>query len=274
MASIGELRDKLHHEIHQGVVNAAAMKVLSGRRIFQARRAGRNHKAQKKAERKAHNLRANGHKQRADWQEAKAARCEHRAIKSHKRAQELIKRLKDRNLRQDHIQAAIKDFERAIAQWERQHGPHVVENSPDRAEGGSDRERVVFCAKQALGHGRYYSQAGGWTVNYCWTPIPYGNRSDCSQWILCTDHAAGLPSSDGNYNDGGWTGSLADACIPIPMGNLQPGDLVIYFAGWSSHHVERYVGGGLTIGHGDSAINYGTPNMMSGARAYRPRALA
>jgi cell wall-associated NlpC family hydrolase len=257
------LRDRLAEAIQRGVVNDAAIVILRRRQARQAKRSHRNHVGWKKSERKARSFPAVDSRRRYWF--AKAARQKHRAKVSHERAQELISRIKERTRRKPEIQRQIKQAKEAIAKYNREHGPHITQNRPDKCLGGDTRQRVVFAAQKAVGSGWFYDQGGYWTVNYCWSAIPRQFRSDCSQWAISLYHAIGLSSPDGNYADGGYTGSIAAFCKRVS--SPKPGDFVLYGT-FPYHHVEVYIGNGITVGHGSAPIDHGTPGMLGGPIAF------
>jgi RHS repeat-associated protein len=84
---------------------------------------------------------------------------------------------------------------------------------------------------------------------------------DCSSFATWAFWVAGAPDPNGSgYNGSGWTHTLSlhgrrvgwDARSDLARAN--PGDLVFYGdPGLQSSHVEIYIGGGRTIGHGTEA---------------------
>lgn len=121
---------------------------------------------------------------------------------------------------------------------------------------GPLRDRIVQVAESTLssktGFHRY-SQQGALTADP--TP-PAPNRTDCSQWVRAVYLKAGAP------DPGSWTG--AQAQNGRRTSNPKPGDLVLD-APAGQNHVELYIGGGRTIGHGSEPIDYWT---VEGMRAY------
>ena len=145
-------------------------------------------------------------------------------------------------------------------------GPRVV--GRNKVRGGSAGERFRFAAQEALRRYNagqrpsFYSQAGAYTVDYALTGEPRWFRSDCSQWVASLFKACGLPDPNGLGFTGGFTGTLAShgelisraqadrECARV---NGRP-VLVIWDATGPSGHVEAYLGGGRTIGHGSQPI--------------------
>lgn len=110
---------------------------------------------------------------------------------------------------------------------------------------GGIRERIVAAAAATLtartGFSRY-SQGGALTAD----PMPPpGARTDCSQWVRAIYLSVGLPDPGLNTWD-----QIAHGHQVV---NPQPGDL-LFTPG--EDHVEIYVGGGRTIGHGTPPIDY------------------
>lgn len=112
---------------------------------------------------------------------------------------------------------------------------------------GTVREKIVAAAKASLttktGH-NYYSQAGQLTDDPIAKPP---KRSDCSQWLRACYIKAGAG------DPGTSTFSMVQRCKRTS--DPKPGDLLMDPAG--QRHVEMFVGGGRTIGHGSPPIDYG-----------------
>jgi hypothetical protein len=108
---------------------------------------------------------------------------------------------------------------------------------------GPIRDKIVQVAKNSLtsktGY-RRYSQAGALTDDP--TPKPPA-RSDCSQFVRACYLQAGGP------DPGTFTGDQISK--GKKTNDPKPGDLLL-----SASHVELYIGGGKTIGHGSPPIDY------------------
>jgi hypothetical protein len=112
---------------------------------------------------------------------------------------------------------------------------------------GPIRKRIIEIAESTLstktGFNRY-SQAGALTDD----PTPsVPNRTDCSQWIYACYKRAGAPSPG--------TNTYQMESMSRRTNQPQPGDLLL-----GPGHVELYVGGGRTIGHGTPPIDYSDVN--------------
>jgi hypothetical protein len=112
---------------------------------------------------------------------------------------------------------------------------------------GGARERILEIAEKSLtkhtGYNRY-SQAGGLTGNPI-APLPY--RTDCSQWTRAVYIKAGLPDIGVNTWEQVRKGTRT--------GRPRPGDLMFTK---DQGHVELYVGGDKTYGHGSPPIDEGS----------------
>jgi hypothetical protein len=160
--------------------------------------------------------------------------------------------------------------------WQAAHIPKLPKVDGNKVVGGkNDRERIVAAAEAAWHHwakyhDRFYSQPGGWTVEYGITGEPHGYRSDCSQWVTSIFHSAGAPDPNGNNYRGGYTGTLGAAGKYIPLSKLIPGDLVLYGPA-PHHHVELFTGpGNRTIGHGSPPVDPGDVYFMASPHGCSP----
>lgn len=105
------------------------------------------------------------------------------------------------------------------------------------------RRNIVRWAKSSLSSrtGYYrYSQGGSFSFD----PTPHG-RSDCSQWT-----AAIYKHATGRFIGGNTWAQIANG---RPTRHPKPGDLMF---SRNFGHVELYIGGGRTIGHGSAPIDY------------------
>lgn len=133
--------------------------------------------------------------------------------------------------------------------------PYVHDNT---VTGGTGSERVVAGARKALSNDlsgkrqSFYSQPGTWTVNHTITGEKPGERSDCSQFATALHHSSGLIDPNANDYNGGYTGTLANACTKISTGQLHDGDLVIWDPYGPQGHVAVVEDASqqLCIGHG------------------------
>ncbi len=127
-------------------------------------------------------------------------------------------------------------------------GAGSVSVSVSGAQGASGlRARIIQVAESTLTSRtgfRRYSQPGASNLT---DPTPATGRSDCSQWIAAVFHRAGAPFPGANT----WEQARKGRRTSRP----KPGDLMLSA---SVGHVELYVGGGRTIGHGDHPIDYAT----------------
>jgi peptidoglycan hydrolase-like protein with peptidoglycan-binding domain len=184
---------------------------------------------------------------------------------------------------------AAREKERAAAAKQAKQHPNVSGNT---VSGGTPRARAVAAGMEAARlyytgkSNRFYSQPGAWTVSLGITGEVRGQRSDCSQFVTSMSKSAGLPDPNGRDYKDGWTGTLQAHLREIKRTQLQPGDLVIYFRGAGSYHVEQWVGNGdgktpyaalakagstyrdRTVGHGSAPVDYGDIDMASGARFF------
>lgn len=126
--------------------------------------------------------------------------------------------------------------------------------------GGTLRDKVVTAATRAAELSKndpkyyHYDQRGAWK-NDLFLRDDRDDRSDCSSFVIQCYVKAGckLPVS---LQGQGFTGSLADAAKKVAV--PKPGDICLYGT-YPYDHVELYVGGGKTIGHGSARIDADTP---------------
>lgn len=124
---------------------------------------------------------------------------------------------------------------------------------PGSGPGGGTglREEIVRIAKESMtvnsGFKRY-SQSGLLTDD----PTPSGTkRTDCSQWARACYLQAGAA------DPGAYTGDMLRR--GKKTNKPKPGDLLC-----GPNHVEMYIGGGKTIGHGSPPIDYSSVNYWKG----------
>jgi hypothetical protein len=143
------------------------------------------------------------------------------------------------------------------------------------ADSGALRDRIVAVARASMESYNknpgawFYNQGGRSNADDPTKPPRSGSRSDCSQWVAAVYKKAGAPSPcSGDYATA-YTGNMKVKGHAVGMGDLKPGDVVIYGKG-SGHHVELYVGpGDRTIGHGSAPVDYGTTGMQSEGQGWR-----
>lgn len=100
----------------------------------------------------------------------------------------------------------------------------------------------------------------------------YGERSDCSLFTTEVAYAAGLPDPNGTDWSAGYTGTQVgghNGWHEVSRAEMERRGFgyVIYGPG-TGHHVEWFVGNGMTIGHGTAAIDPGTVDLF-GDGSYR-----
>jgi hypothetical protein len=123
-------------------------------------------------------------------------------------------------------------------------GTNTGDNATSSRSTGSLRDRIIAEAEKTLtsrtGFSRY-SQAGALTAD----PTPATARTDCSQWVRAVYLKAGA-SDPGTY-----TGAMM--AKGKRTSSPRPGDLLL-----GPNHVELFVGGDKTYGHGSPPIDVGS----------------
>jgi len=225
------------------------------------KRAFKANEQKKAAQKKADQLRAEGHPERATRKDKKALRLEVVATKNHQRAQFWLGRVKVLTQRIHKLETDQAKLQKELAEL----GPNIVGN---KATGGTKQERLKAVALKSASEcsaGRrhnFYSQAGSWDVDHCITGESYGERSDCSSWVTSVYKSCGLPDPNGADYSGGYTGTLITNGKRINRSQLEPGDLVLY-GGGTGHHVELFVGpGDRTTGHGSAPVDAGVIDLF------------
>lgn len=127
-------------------------------------------------------------------------------------------------------------------------GTTVVGGGDAGTDAGPLRDRIVDVAQNSLKSYQRYTQSGALTAK---VHPGSGERSDCSQWARAVYLTAGAG------DPGTYTGAML--ARGKTTSSPRPGDLLC-----SPSHVELYIGGGKTIGHGSDPIDYDT---VSGVRA-------
>lgn len=239
------------------------------RYLANRKRAFKANEQKKAAQKKADQLRADGHPEKAARKDRKALRLEVVATKNHQRAQFWLGRVKILIQRIHKLEIRESQIQRELAEL----GPTIVGN---HAKGGSKSERLKAVALKSASEcaaGRrhnFYSQAGSWDVDHCITGENYGERSDCSSWATSVYKSCGLPDPNGQDYGGGYTGTLYQNGHSVSKDDLKPGDLILYGVA-PGHHVELYVGpGAKTIGHGSASVDAGVVDLF-GDGDWHPR---
>ena len=166
----------------------------------------------------------------------------------------------------------LADVEAKLRELEAQNLKFKVREN--KVTGGTDKDRFVgaclLSAKRCATGKRpnFYSQPGRYTTDKCFTGESPGDRSDCSQWVTSVARAAGLDDPNGtSFTGGGYTGTLLQG-----HGKWRETDRDTFVKrGWgycvygtgTGFHVEGFVGGTKTFGHGDAQINEGYLDMFS-----------
>lgn len=189
-----------------------------------------------------------------------------------------IGRTKNLRIEKRGFVAAKAELEKRIKELEAKKVRFDVDNN--RVIGGSNKDRFIgaclLSAKRCAEGKRpnFYSQPGSYTTDKCFTGERYGvDRSDCSQWVTSVCRAAGLDDPNGtNWTGGGYTGTLLQGhgrWHEVTRGVfLERGwGYCVYGAG-TGFHVEAFIGGTKTIGHGDAQINEGYLDMFSPRRYF------
>lgn len=163
-----------------------------------------------------------------------------------------------------------------MREWQRKHRVRLIGN---RAFGGDPHKRWVAVALAAVTNcesgtrRNFYSQLGPWD---CFHEIiggpPWGYRSDCASTVTGFAWSTGLRDPNGEDWSGGYTGTLADGnegWHEVSEGAMRERGWGYIVYGWGTgHHVEAYIGGGRTVGHGAAPINVGIVNLF-GDGVYR-----
>jgi hypothetical protein len=155
----------------------------------------------------------------------------------------------------------------------------TVQTGEDVSLSGGLRDRIVAVAEASRDSYNkhpskwFYSQGGRSNADDPTHPPKPGSRSDCSQWVAAVFKKAGAPSPCSGDYASAFTGNMKVKGYGVGIGDLKPGDVIIYGSG-AGHHVELYVGpGNKTIGHGSAPVDYGATDMMSGGHGWRYRFL-
>jgi hypothetical protein len=192
-----------------------------------------------------------------------------------------IGRVKQLRIEKKGFAAALADLEKRIAELDQK--KIKIDIAGNKVTGGTAKERwIAACLTSAQrcstgARPNFYSQPGTYTTDKCFTgerwTAEVKERSDCSQWVTSVARAAGLDDPNGTeFVGGGYTGTLVQA-----HGKWRETDrntfltrgwgYVVYGTG-TGFHVEAFIGGTKTIGHGDSQINEGHLDMFSDRRYF------
>lgn len=94
--------------------------------------------------------------------------------------------------------------------------------------------------------------------------------TDCSGAVTCIYHAAGAPDpNELGYSGQGFTGTLFANGEPMPIEELEPGDLIIVGRGDESHHAYMMMRDHVLFSHGREAAP--EKRTLSDAIAYHGR---
>lgn len=123
----------------------------------------------------------------------------------------------------------------------------VLAVTPDPAASSGGGQKA---AEWMLAHvGAFFYSQDAWVR----THMDESGGGDCSSTVITAYVDTGTPASV--LGGLGWTGTLAGAGTPVPLdeSQMRNGDLILIT--WEGHnptydHVEMYIGGGQTIGHG------------------------
>lgn len=193
------------------------------------------------------------------------------------RRRQWIGRVKTLRIEKKGFAEALAELEKRIAEIDSK--KIKIDVAGNKVTGGTAKERwIAACLTSAQrcstgARPNFYSQPGSWTAKKAFTGEAYGERSDCSQWVTSIAWTCGLDDPNGgNFEGGGYTGTLLQA-----HGKWRETDrntfvnrgwgYVVYGTG-TGFHVEAFIGGTRTIGHGDSAINEGHLDMMGDRRYF------
>lgn len=237
------------------------------------KKAVREHKAQKAAERASLKAGKAGHKALAGKEAAKADRCRHRAIAAHRRAVYFVARAKELVQEINDLSESAETKRKKLQALEDR---GARRSAPNKVTGGSDRANLELAMHLSEEHGgQFYSQSGPRDLEHGITGPSPGHRHDCSSWFTSMYRVCNLPDPNGgNYSSGEivYTGTLGEHGRPISEGELDSGDAIL-FGEAPFHHVEMKDGpmsaGPWTVGHGSDPIDRGTVSLLPGPRAFR-----
>lgn len=250
------------------------------------------HAGQKKAERqaasahdRADRLLKRGQKQKANAVSHNARKLERKAGNEEDRAIFWKGRARILTQRIDGISTRLEDIEAHIAQWEKNHKPHVSPSNPNKIIGADDKgEAFIYAAHLSVRNCtertrlNHYSMSGsGFDVKHTIEPGPsYSERDDCSLYVTGLCWSAGLPDPNGEKFGGGYTGTLLGQhngwrlCTITELRRKGWG-LVVYGSG-DGHHTEAYIGEGktdLTAGHGSAPVDHGSIHLFGSGEVER-----
>lgn len=242
--------------------NRAKLKFTYSRWQYHNRKVTNKERRRNQFQKKADWARGHEHPRRAKKMDRIANRCERKRLRHRARRAELVTEIKRLKRAINHLEQNQKAREAQLVKWVKAHSLQI---KGDRITGGTARERLVAGALAAAANcasGRrrnFYSQAGAYTTQHGITGEPSGYRSDCSQFVTSIYWSAGLEDPNGYNWTGGYTGTLVSHGRQVS--SPKPGDLVLYGSG-SAHHVEMFIGGGETVGHGSSPVDKGVVNLF------------
>jgi hypothetical protein len=239
-------------------------------------KAHEEHKKQKEAQHAATEAHKKGHDGKAAAENARARRCEHRAIMAHRRAEHFVGKAKDFAAEVQNLKETLATKEGKLHKLEREHGPRISPDNPNRVIDGTPKERLKFAAYYSDIHSSvYYSQVGREDIHHGLNGPPPGARYDCSSWFTSIYWSCGLPDPNGgDYTPGEtmFTGSLGENGKRIAEHELDTGDAILYGHA-PFHHVEMKIDpisvSVETEGHGTGDTNKGIVALLPGHREYR-----
>lgn len=201
----------------------------------------------------------------------KAQRCSHRANKAHQRALYWVDQAKKALAQVDYLEGVVQRRQNKLKELEAK-GVHLV--SPNKAKGGSDKDRLQFVMHKSEETGsQFYSQSGTLDLTHCITGPSPGHRHDCSSWGDSAFESADLEDmARAHFTENVYTGNEAEHGEVISEAQLDTG-CAIFFGTAPFHHIELKDGpmseGPYTVGHGSPPINRGVVALLPGPRAYR-----
>ena len=99
------------------------------------------------------------------------------------------------------------------------------------------RQEIVKAARWGVdNHAHFTYSEGPERMEAVHKPYQLPIISDCSSWVTSCYSWAGAPDPNGmNYNGTGYTGTLLNHGIQIPLSQVQPGDVIVYGPGTGLH---------------------------------------
>lgn len=279
LQKIKEQLDKLLDKLRS---NERKLEVAQNRWLNNHDLAHHEHQLHKKYERKEAAAKQKGRPKLEAFWAGKAKRSSNRAWKAHRRAEYFVERVKLYADIVGKLKGAVRDHEAEAKRIEAKLGPHRI--APNKIDAnGKPREALELFMQLSMAHGsRFYSQEGPTDVFHGITGPSRDHRHDCSSWFTSGYCACGLRNPNRSTGTAGsfnfdnneimWTGTLGAHGSVIREDELDSGDAILFGVA-PFHHVEMKYGpmkkSNLTVGHGDSAINYGSTTLLPGNREFR-----